>query len=505
MTNMPLSGRAYPAGRHFAFGRATAGLALAAGLTFGMPPAFAQQKAAQETSIHLAGSNTIGAKMALDLARAWAKQMKLSGIRVDAGYDPDEYEVIAEGAENSRKVRVHVNGKGTGTGIEPLLRGQADIWMASRPVREADIELVRKHKVADVPTVAQFQQPGVENVIALAGLAIIVNPRNPVPSLTIQQIKDIYSGRVTSWAQVGGPSNLPIGLYAGEVGEADLDMFCATVMGNADAQKCAESFPRLAAPRFSLAEDLTDAVAGNPAGIGFVDLGMKRGARVVPLGTQCGTGVEASMFRIKTDEYPLGRRLYLYTAPGRPPGQATQDFLKFALGPVGQATVAASGFAELSPGVSDENYGADRLDAARDTMDGGKTRVRAPDAKAFESAVNGADRLSITFRFLPGTNDLDSRADADVGRLAALMGSPEYKDATLTLVGFSGTSGDYTENRTLSRERAQAVRGRLEAAGVKNVSAVGVGPAAAVACNLDPATASLNMRVEVWIRKGQPS
>ena len=282
-------------------------------------------------------------------------------------------------------------------------------------------------------------------------------------------------------------------------------MFCATVMGNTDAQKCAEGFPRLAAPRFAMAEDLADAVAGNPAGIGFVDLGLKRSARVVPLGTPCGTGVEASLFRIKTDEYPLGRRLYLYTAPGRAPSQAAQDFLKFALGPVGQAAVAAAGFAELSPGVSDENYGADRLDAVKETMDGGKTRVRAPDAKAFETAVNGADRLSITFRFLPGTNDLDSRADADIGRLAALMATPDYKDAALTLVGFSGTAGDYTENRTLSRARADAVRERLTAAGVKNVTAMGVGPAAAVACNLDSATAPLNMRVEVWVRKGQGS
>ena len=66
----------------------------------------------------------------------------------------------------------------------------------------------------------------------------------------------------------------------------------------------------------------------------------------------------------------------------------------------------------------------------------------------------------------------------------------------------SGAAGDYTENRTLSRERADAVRDRLVSQhGLKDVVSIGVGPAAAVACNLDPNTAPLNQRVEAWIRK----
>lgn len=486
-------------------GGLVAGLAIALGLTVTATPATAQRGQTQETVLRLSGSGTIGSRMALELATGWAKQMKLPGVRVDGGLDPDEYDVIAEGAESAHRLRVQVRSKGTGTGLEPLLRGQADIWMASRPVRDSDIENARRRNVPNVPTLAQMQQPGVENVVGLAALAVIVNARNPVQSLSPAQIKDIYLGRVTSWAQVGGPSNMPIGLYSAEVGTGVSDTFCATIMGNGDTQRCLDSFPRLAAPRYSFMEDMSDAVAANPAGIGFVDLSLRRSAKPVALGNECGSGVEPSSFRIKTDEYPLARRLFFYTAPGRTQSPAVRDFVAYALSPAGQALVAAAGMADLAPGKADANYSSDRLDAARDTMDGGRTRARAPDVRAFEAAASGADRLSITFRFQTGTHNLDSRAEVDIARLVSLMQTPAYAGSTITLVGFSSTPGDYAENRALSRERAEAVRDRLMASGLQNVNAVGVGPTAAVSCNLDPSTGPLNQRVEVWVRKGRSS
>lgn len=490
---------------YFGLGGVVAGLAVALGLTAGAMPAHAQGRQTQETVLRLTGSSTIGARMALELATGYAKQMKLPGVRVDGGLDPDEYDVIAEGAESAQRLRVQVRSKGTTTGFEPLLRGQADIWMASRPVRDTDIEAARRRNVPNVPTLAQMQQPGVENVVGLAALAVIVNARNPVQTLTPAQIKDIFLGRVTSWAQVGGPSNMPIGLYSVEPTFGIVDTFCGTIMGNGDSQRCVDSFPRLAAPRFSTAEDLADAVASNPAGISFIDLSLRRSARPVPLGNECNIGVEPSQFRIKTDEYPMGRRLFFYTAPGRTQPPVVRDFVQYALSPAGQALVAAAGMADLAPGKADANYGSDRLDGARETLDGGRTRARAPDVRAFEAAVAGADRLSITFRFQTGTFNLDSRAEADIARLVALMQTPAYSGSSIVLIGFSSTPGDYAENRTLSRERAEAVRDRLTTLGVQNVTAAGVGPVAAVSCNLDPTTGPLNQRVEVWVRKGRSS
>ncbi len=478
-----------------------AGLTMALGVSVAAPPALAQPKPGQETVLRLAGSYTFGAKAALELATAWARQLKLPGVRIDGGIDPDEYDVIAEGAESAHKLVVQVRAKGTATGIEPLLRGQADLWMASRQVTEADLEAMRKKKVPNVPSLAQFLQPGVENVVGLATMAVLVHPRNPLTSLTMSQIRDMYAGKVTSWGQVGGASNLPVGLYSLEASSGHSDAFCTAILAIADVQKCVDSFPRLANPRFSVQDDLADAVAGSPAGIGFGDYSLRRSARALALGTGCGTGIEPTPFRVKAEEYPLARRMYLYTIPGRAPSQATTDFLQLALGPIGQAAIAASGLADLAPGKSDADYGDARADTAGNALDGGRTRVRAADARAFEAAIAGADRLSITFRFQSGTNALDSRAEADLSRVATLMKQPAYAQYTVALIGFSSASGDYASNRGLSKDRAEAVRDRLIASGLQNVTAIGIGPGAAVACNLDATTAPLNQRVEVWLRK----
>ena len=470
-------------------------------LTSVAPPAKAQIKSGEESVIRMNGSSTIGSKMALELATAWARQHKIPSVRVEAGNDTDEYTVIGQTAESAQTMRVFVQSKGTGFGLEPMLRGQIDFWVASRQILESDLEAMRKRGVPNVPTYAQMTQPGIENVIALGAMAVIVNQRNPVPSLTFAQLRDMYAGKVTSWAQVGGPSNLPIGLISPEPTLATADFFCTSVIGNKDTLKCMDSFARLATPRILLMEDVSDAVAANTAGVSFVDFSARRGARPVAVGSDCGAPVEPSQFRIKTDEYPLTRKHYFYISPNRPLSPAAKDFLQLTVGPVGQAAAVAAGLTNLSPAMSDVNYASDRLDTVRDAMDGGRTRIRAGDARAFATATANADRLSITFRFQTGTNDLDSRAEADLGRLVALMQLPNYSQMAVSLIGYSGVAGEYEDDRVLSQDRAEAVRIRLKAAGLQNVTAVGVGPAGAIACNLDPKTTVQNQRVEVWLRK----
>jgi len=454
-----------------------------------------------EALVRLAGSSTIGGTLMVELASLWAKKIGLPGVYIEAGLDADEFDVFAVRSESTRKMRVQVRAKGSATGIEPLLRGQTDIWMSSRPVQESDLEAMRRANVPNVPTLAQFRTPGVENVIGLDALAIVLNGRNPVRQLSMAQIRNIYAGKVTNWSEVGGP-NLPIAIYTPDVAFGANQAFCTTIMNMPDVQRCLDGFTKLAAPRFNLMEEMADAVATNPGGLAFTSLALRRNTRPVRLGTECGNGIEPNSFRIKADEYPLGRQLFMYLNPSQAPNPATREFLQFVLGPEGQTAVAAAGFADLAPGRAPDTYSTERLEAVRDAQDGGRVRVRPNDTRAFEEATAAASRLSITFRFQAGTNSLDSRAEADLSRLGELLKLPAYERSQVILIGFSGSVGDYSENRTLSRERAEAIRDRLVSNyGVKDISATGIGPAAAVACNLDPATASLNQRVEVWLRK----
>ncbi len=477
------------------------GLAVMCGLT--APPQTASaQMLPNDLQLRLAGSSTIGQGLMQEIITAWAKKIGLTSVRVNAGMDADEYEIVAERAESTRRMRVEVKAKGTGAGIEPLLRGQADFWMASRQAQEGDVERARTRGVANVPNLSQFiAAGGAENIIALDALAIIVNQRNPVKRLSFNQIRDMYLGRVSNWSQVGGP-NLPVGLYSLETSFGSSDAFCSVLMNTGEVAKCLEGFARLAAPRFATAEELPDAVANNPAGIGFIGLADRRSARAVQIGTECGTGVEPDTFRIKADEYPLSRRLYLYSHPTRPLTPGARAFLDYLTGPDGQAAVAKAGFADLNPAFAPDGYGTERLESVRDAQDGGKLRIRPSDARAFEEATAAANRLSITLRFQSGTNNLDTRAEADIQRLADMMKLPAYAQMQIVLIGYSGSTGDYAENRSLSKERAEAVRDRLgNAFGIKDILSLGVGPASAVACNLDPKLAGLNQRVEVWLRK----
>jgi phosphate transport system substrate-binding protein len=480
-----------------------AGLGVLFGLSITVTEALAQAAAPDlpnDIRVTFAGANAIGGRMTREVAAAWAAKLGLTNVRINAGSDPDQYEVTADKAESPRKMRISVSAKGQGTGLEPMLQGQADFWMAARQVRESDLDAVRKKNTVAVPGLQQFITPGIENLVGLDPLSILVNAHNPVNALSFQQVKDMYSGKVTNWSQMGG-ANLAVGLYVLEPVIVITPTFCASVLGMPDVQKCLDSMPRLAAPRATIFEEMSDGVASNPGGLGYLSLAERKNARAVPIGSDCGQAIEPSPFRVKTDEYPLIRRLYLYANPVKPLSPSARAYLAFMLSNEGQAAVAKSGFADLVPGLSPRDYAADRVDHVSDAMDRGRTHVRPSDARAFEEAIGSAERLSITFRFQAGSTELDSRSDADVGRLAQLMQQPDYQSKRVVLVGFSSASGDYSEGRVLSRQRADAVRDRLVSQShLKDVTSVGIGPGAAVVCNLDPSITALNQRVEVWLR-----
>jgi len=465
------------------------------------PGASRAQQVPNDATLRLAGSNTVGQSLAAELAIAWAKRLGMPSVRTEAGKAAEEYDILAERAERAGRLRVQVRAHGTGTGTEPLVRGQTDIWMASRQARESDLEAVRKKGVADVPPLSQFLAPGSEHVIALDALAVIVHPGNQLAKVSVTQLRDIFSGKVTRWSQLGGP-DLPIAVIARDTNSGTFDTFCTLVMGIGDTAKCAEGMKAAAPKMFESSEDLADAVAANPAAVGFVGAAYQRSAKAVPVALSCGLTVHPDTFAIKADEYPLSRRLYLYSHPTRPPSPETAAFLAYVQTSDGQSVVQKSGAVDLLPTPSESNYAAARLASAANSLDGGRTRIRSQDLQALEQATTGALRLSITFRFQPGSDGLDTRAEADVKRLADTLRGPAFSRAQVTLIGFSQAQGEYAGNRALSQDRAEAIRKRLMAEqGIPQISAIGVGPAAPVVCNDLPETARFNQRVEVWIRR----
>ena len=178
------------------------GLSVMLGLGCAARTAAAQPQASQlpnDIQLRLAGSGTVGEKLTQTALTAWAKKIGLTTVRINPGIDPTEYEIVADRLESMRKLRAMVQVKGTGFGIEPLLRGQTDLWLASRQAKESDLDAMRKRNVPNVPTLDQFLAPGIENAVGLDAIAAVVHPRNPVKRLSISQMRDIAGGRTTNW------------------------------------------------------------------------------------------------------------------------------------------------------------------------------------------------------------------------------------------------------------------------------------------------------------------
>ena len=458
------------------------------------PPSYAQtsaQPAAQAavqgagTGLRLEGSDTVGAVLAPMLVQDYFKRNGFPAIRVVPG-EPQETDILAEGAERREQLRASIHSHGSGTGLAPLLAGKADIWMSSRPANAAEAEAAAKAGLGNIA------DPANEHVIAFGGISVVVHPDNHVRHLTITQIADVFSGKVTRWSDLGG-SDLPITLYTMDKKSGTYDTFAGIVLTGG----------RTLAPSarvFEAHEDVADGVASDPGAIGVVGTAFARNSRSLDIVGTCGIATAANMFNVKTLEYPLSRRLFLYVR-GKDASPETRKFIAWVESPDAQNTVNRAGFVGFDQRYGDARYTGHRLEAAADALDGGSTAIREADLNEFEDATAGAVRMSTTFRFQPGSGKLDSQAQADVDRVMQTMRSPEMARAKLRLIGFTQSLGNYAENRAISRERADAVRQALEAHGVAVATTVGVGPASPVACNTDPATRALNQRVEVWVQK----
>lgn len=453
--------------------------------------------------LRFAGSPVVGEVLVGDLVKAYAAGINLPASRTVLGLDPAIYQIAAAGGEGEKLLKARIDGRGTAQGLRALAVGEADIWMAARQATQNDVDDAAKHAAGGKgPGLDQLVSRDWEHPVALDSLVVMVNPHNPVKALTLPQLRDIFTGKVKSWSGAGGP-DLPITVYAPAMGAGEYDTFCETVMGMTDPAECEKAVAPVARKQFESGADLADEITAGAGAVGFGSAALKRGTHTVAIATECGTAEPPSPGgTAKGEAWPLTRRLYFYAPPSS--GPAVERFLAFATSAAARPVIAAAGY--LPPRTADgaDLYAAARLASAGDARDGGRTKVRPADVDAFEEATQHAVRLPVTLHFQPGSDDLDTRARADLRRLAALMHTAPNDKAELVLIGYSQALGDYGTNHDISQRRVEAVRSALAGNfSIDAAVAVGVGPAAPVACNLEPTGRFLNQRVEAWVRPGK--
>lgn len=232
------------------------------------------------------------------------------------------------------EIRISVTGGGSGTGIASLINGTVDIANASRQIKDEEV--------------AEAQANGVEpmeHIIARDAIAVIVNPENPVNELTLKQISDIYSGKITNWSEVGGDDR-PIIRLSRETNSGTHVYFLETVLrlGNSE-DKTLFSTDTLLLPS---SEGIISEVRQNPNAIGYDGLGyVPEDLKMIAIAEkEGGAYVLPSIPTVNDKTYPIARDLYMYT-DGEPTG-IVKDYLDWILATEAQEIVAELGFVPAS-------------------------------------------------------------------------------------------------------------------------------------------------------------
>lgn len=333
--------------------------------------------------------------------------------------------------------------------------------------------------------------PAQEHIIAVDSLNIIVNPANSVDAISVADLAAIYGGQVTNWSQLGG-EDLPI-LPVTQQDSAATGVFITGVYGDNGVQGLFSSFE--ASDNVAAANYVGD----NPGAIAYVGYAFKRGQKPVSLVSECGIGTTPDAFSVKTEEYALFRRLYMYNREDIDNALA-QSVLDYATSDDSSIVIQQSGFIDL--GVDRITQGSDGPRASR-IRNSGEDRYENRIVDSMIAMLDENDRLSSTFRFRTGSTDLDPRGLRDVERLAEYL--KDMPDGTkVTFVGFADSVGLFEPNQALSQARAEQVRNALrDLAGsdLNNVTleAIGFGEIAPSACNTSDAGREINRRVETWV------
>lgn len=236
--------------------------------------------------------------------------------------------------EVNPQVRIAVTGGGSGTGLTALINGTVDIANASRRIKEEELAAARANHI----------EPQ-ELVIARDAIAVVVHSSNPVDHLTLQQISDIYSGKITNWREVGGEDR-PIVLLSRETNSGTHVYFLEEVirLGQKD-NKTLFSPDTLLLPS---SEGIGAEVRQNPNAIGYDGLGyVTPDMKTLEVGlTLEGPFWPPTAATVNAGQYPIARDLYMYSRAGA--SEAVTTYLEWILSPEAQNIVLELGFVPIA-------------------------------------------------------------------------------------------------------------------------------------------------------------
>lgn len=231
------------------------------------------------------------------------------------------------------KAFIAVTGGGSGTGIASLISGTCDIAACSRKMKEKEMK--------------QAQQKGInpkEYIIGLDGLVVVVHSSNFISKLTIDELADIFTGKISNWKEIGGNDG-KIVLLSREVNSGTHVYFKEHVLRKGDEKGQEEFAP--SALLMSSSQAIADEVAQNPNAIGYYGIGYlsPKQKAIAVVKDKNSPYIEPTVDNVIKGTYPITRPLFMYTSSN--PKPLTNSFIEFVLCKEGQKVVLETDFAPI--------------------------------------------------------------------------------------------------------------------------------------------------------------
>ena len=220
---------------------------------------------------------------------------------------------LGEAFTEKEGIDVTYNPTGSGSGIQAVSEGRCDIGLSSRALKDDEKATLT------------------ETTVALDGIAMIVNPENPVSDLTVEQIADIYTGKITNWSEVGG-NDAAIVLIGREAGSGTRDGF-ESITDTKDTCKLDQELTSTGG--------VIEAVAGNPNAIGYASLSAVEGKDTIKAVTV--GGVACTEATVLDGSYAIQRPFVLVTKTDATLSPAAQAFFDYATSTAANDLIKAAG------------------------------------------------------------------------------------------------------------------------------------------------------------------
>lgn len=439
--------------------------------------------------VSFSGSDLMGQRLMPLLLDAFAR---------DAGYDLEPKSegdarvfVISEQGKDRVVAEFRIESVTNSEGFAHLVAGSTDIAMSTRAVLPNEVAFAVEAGLGNLDS------PQQSKVVALDAIVPVVSGRNPMRHISVEQLSAIFRGDVSDWGDLSGV-DAPIYPHIQRGDVAAYLNFLERVLLPAGHSYGSE---------VNFQDDMVavlSAVASDPFAIGLGRNSDTGSGRVLDLIGECGFSSDATPEALKAEDYPLAAPMFLYWRGARLP-RIARELLQFMDTPAAQIAIVRAGFVDQGITRTDVKRQGDRLvNAIRQAADVG-------DVQSLQSLVGDiADRsrLSLSFRFMPGTQVLDPQSRSNIRLLANALESGTLGVSDVLFVGFASPH-DGSDNSNAVEASAQSAadvqRRVLNAAATMDrrglrIRSVGYGDIMPLACNTEVWGQHLNNRVEIWVR-----